>query len=118
MTSGFLAAQSIIRGSSYDDLWKKNLVHLLRTSVSNRMIYEFLGNRGYEFVFKRIATRADLRDALGRQYNPSWWKGGLFPLALLLGNLLKRMRLEDKSCHHENCSCVWCVHMKHQLNAV
>ena len=118
MTSGFLVAQSIIRGSSYDDLWKEDLLPLLRVSASNRMIYELLGNGGYEFVFKRIATRADLRDALGRQYNPSWWKTGLFPLALLLGNLLKRMRAEDKSCHHEDCSCVWCVHLKHQLNAV
>lgn len=114
MTSGFLAAQSIIRASSYDELWKENLLPLLRVSASNRMIYELLGNGGYEFVFKRIATRADLRDALGRQYNPSWWKAGLFPLALLLGNLLKRMRVEDKSCHHEDCSCVWCMHMKHQ----
>jgi flavin-dependent dehydrogenase len=114
MTSGFLGAQSIIRESSYDDLWKEKLLPLLRASVSNRMIYELLGNRGYEFVFKRIATKADLRDALGRQYNLSFWKAGLFPFALLLGNLLKRMRVEDKSCHHEDCSCVWCVHMKHQ----
>jgi flavin-dependent dehydrogenase len=114
MTSGFLAAQSIIRGSSYDDLWKENLLPLLRVCASNRMIYEFLGNRGYEFAFKHIATRADLRDALGRQYTPSLWKAGLFPLALLLGNLLRRMKIEDKSCHHEDCSCVWCVHIKHQ----
>lgn len=114
MTSAFLATQSIIHGSSYDGLWKEKLLPLLRASASNRMIYEFLGNRGYEFVFNRIATRADLRDALGRQYNPSLWKSGLFPIALLLGNLLKRMRVEDKSCHHEDCSCVWCVHMKHQ----
>ena len=119
MTSGFLAAQSIIHGSSYDELWKETLLPLLRVSASNRMIYEFLGNRGYQFVFKRIATRADLRDALGRQYNPSWWKVPLFPLALLLGNLLKRMRVEDKSCHHEDCRCVWCVHIQHEpLNAV
>ncbi len=114
MTSGFLAAQSIIDGTKYDDLWKDSFLRLLRTSASNRMIYEFLGNRGYEFIFKRIAAKADLRDTLGQQYNPSLWKAGLFPLALLLGNLLKRMRVEDKSCHHEDCSCVWCLHMKHQ----
>jgi flavin-dependent dehydrogenase len=118
MTSGFLAAQSIIRGSSYDDLWKEKLLPLLRASASNRMIYEFLGNRGYEFAFKRIANRADFRDALGRQYNPSLWKTGLFPLALLLGNLLKRIKVEDKSCHHEDCSCVWCTHMKEQEKVV
>lgn len=119
MTSGFLAAQSIIHGTKYDELWKNSFLRLLRTSASNRMIYEFLGNRGYEFIFNRIAANTDLRDTLGRQYNPSLWKAGLFPLALLLGNLLKRMRVEDKSCHHEDCSCVWCVHMKHQpRNAV
>ena len=115
MTSGFLAAHSIIRQLSYDELWQKSLLPLLRVSASNRMIYEFLGNSGYEFVFKRIATRAELRDILRRQYNPSWWKTGLFSVALLLGNVLKRVRVKDKSCHHENCSCVWCVHMKHQL---
>jgi len=119
MTSGFLAAQSIINDWSYDDLWQENLLPLLKTSASNRMIYEFLGNRGYEFIFRRIATKADLRDTLRRQYNSSLLKAGLFPFALLLGSALKRMRVEDKSCHHEACSCVWCVHVKHRpINAV
>ena len=114
MTSGFLAAQSIIRRGDYDTLWKKEILPLLRTSLSNRMIYEFLGNTGYEYIAKRIAQRADLRDVLRRAYNPSLLKSALFPLALLLGNMLKRMRVEDKSCHHENCSCVWCTHMRQQ----
>ena len=114
MMSGFLAAQSIVNGVSYDDLWKGNLLPLLRTFASNRMIYEFLGNTGYELIFNRIAVKADLRDTLRRQYNPSFLKAGLFPVALLLGNVMKRMRVEDKSCHHEDCSCVWCVHMTHQ----
>ena len=112
MTSGFLAAQSIIDGASYDDLWKERLLSQLRTSLSNRMIYELLTNRGYEFIFNRIATRSDLRDSLRQQYNQSLWKTGIFPVALFVGNLLKRMRVEDKSCHHENCACVWCTHMK------
>jgi len=114
MTSGFLAAQSIIHGRNYDDLWKGEIRPLLRTSLSNRLIYEFLGNTGYEFIFRRIAKRTDLWDTLRQQYNISILKAALFPLALLLGNLLKRMRVEDKSCHHENCSCVWCTHMKAQ----
>jgi flavin-dependent dehydrogenase len=114
MTSGFLASQSIIHGANYDQLWKKEILPLLRTSLSNRMIYEFLGNRGYEYIAKRIARRADLRGVLRKQYNPSLLKVALFPLALLLANFLKRMRVEDKSCHHENCSCVWCTHMKAQ----
>ncbi len=114
MMSGFLAARSIVNGVSYDDLWKEDLLPSLRTSASNRMIYELLGNTGYEFIFKSIATKADLRDTLRQQYNPSFLKIGLFPIALLLGNVLKRMRVEDKSCHHEDCSCVWCMHMKHQ----
>lgn len=114
MMSGFLAAQSIVNGSSYDELWQANLLPSLRTSASNRMIYEFLGNSGYEFIFKRTATKADLRDTLRQQYNSSFLKAGLFPLVLFLGAVLKRMRVEDKSCHHEDCSCVWCAHMKHQ----
>ncbi len=117
MTSGFLAAQSIIDGANYDQLWKKKLLPQLRTSLSNRLIYEFLTNRGYEFIFQRIATRSDLRESLREQYNWSLWKTGLFPAALLLGNFLKRMRVEDKSCHHENCACVWCTHMKEMQGA-
>jgi flavin-dependent dehydrogenase len=113
MASGFLAAQSIIHGTNYDDLWKQKLLPLLRTSLANRLIYELLRNSGYEFIFKRIATRADLRETLRKQYNRSLLKVGLFPVALFLGNVLKRMKIDDKSCHHENCRCVWCTHMKH-----
>lgn len=116
MTSGFLAAQSIIQGASYDELWKQEILPLLRTSLSNRLIYEFLGNGGYDYIAKRIARRTDLRDVLRKQYNPSLLKFALFPAALLLANILKRMRVEDKSCHHENCSCVWCTHMKEQMS--
>lgn len=116
MTSGFFAAQSIIQGANYDELWKQEILPLLRTSLSNRMIYELLGNPGYEYIAKRIARRADLRDVLRKQYNPSLPKIALFPAALLLANILKRMRVEDKSCHHENCSCVWCTHMKEQMS--
>jgi hypothetical protein len=116
MVSGYLAAQSIVNGADYDHLWKKEIRPLLRTSLSNRMIYEFLGNTGYEYIAKRIARRSDLRNVLRRAYNPSLVKLALFPMALALGNMLKRMRVEDKSCHHKDCSCVWCVHMQHQSN--
>jgi flavin-dependent dehydrogenase len=115
MTSGFLAAQSLIRGTNYDDLWKHEILPLLRTSLSNRMIYEFLGNRGYEFIARRIARTADLRDVLKKAYDPSLLKNALYPLALLLAEVLKRMKVEDKNCHHEDCSCVWCTHMKDQM---
>jgi flavin-dependent dehydrogenase len=112
MTSGFLAAQSILENTNYDDLWKRKILPLLRTSLANRMIYEFLGNRGYEFIARRIAKTADLRDVLKKTYDPSPLKNALYPVALLLANALKRMKVEDKSCHHEDCSCVWCTHMK------
>ena len=118
MTSGFLAAQSAIHGKQYDDLWKKEMLPLLRTSLANRLIYEFLGNPGYEYIAKRIARRRDLRDVLGMGYNPSLVKLALFPVAPALGYFLKRMRVEDKSCHHENCSCVWCTHMMQQAAVV
>ncbi len=117
MISGFLAAQSVVHGTSYDSLWKKEIRPLLRTSLSNRLIYECLGNTGYELISKRIAARTDLREALRKQYNPSVWKAALFPVALLFAHLLKRMRVEDKSCHHENCACVWCTHIKQEQGA-
>ncbi len=115
MRSGFLAAQSIIRGTNYDELWKQEILALLRTSLSNRMIHEFLGNRGYDFIARRIARTADLRDVLRKAYDPSPLKNALYPLAVILANALKRMKVEDKNCHHEDCSCVWCTHMKEQM---
>ena len=118
MTSGFLAAQSVIHNKPYDDLWKKEMLPLLRTSLANRLIYEFLGNPGYEYIAKRIAQRRDLRQVLRMAYNPSLLKITLFPAALALGNVLKRLKVEDKSCHHENCSCVWCTHMKQEVSLV
>lgn len=114
IASGFLAAQSLIHGENYDFLWKKEILPLLRTSLSNRLVYELLGNRGYEYIAKRIARTRDLRDVLRTAYRPSLAKAAIFPLALLLANVLKRMRVEDKGCHHVDCSCVWCTHMKQQ----
>jgi flavin-dependent dehydrogenase len=116
MASGFLAAQSIIRSANYDDLWKQDILPRLRTSVSNRVIYELLGNRGYGYIAKRIARRRDLRDVLREAYNPSLVKLALYPAAVALANFCKRMRVEDKSCHHVDCSCVWCTHMKEQMS--
>jgi flavin-dependent dehydrogenase len=116
MASGFLASQSIIRGTNYDDLWKQEILPLLRTALTNRMIYEFLGNRGYEFIARWIARRRDLRDILRKAYNPSFVKLTLFPVALVLANAFKRMRVEDKSCHHVDCTCVWCTHRKEQAS--
>lgn len=116
MGSGYLAAQSVLNGADYDDLWKKKIRPLLRTSLSNRMIYEFLGNAGYQYIAKRIARGSDLRDVLMHAYKPSLLKLALFPIALALGNILKRMKVEDKSCHHKDCSCAWCTHMKHESN--
>jgi hypothetical protein len=99
-------------GANYDALCKERILPLLRSSLSNRLIYEFLGNRGYEYIFNRITKSADLRDVLRRQYRASLLKAALFPLAFSFANLFKRMKVEDKNCHHENCDCVWCTHMK------
>jgi flavin-dependent dehydrogenase len=115
MTSGFLAAQSIIHGENYDFLWQREILPLLRTSLSNRLVYEMLQNRGYEYIAKRIARTGDLRDVLRAAYRPSPVKAALFPLALLLANWFKRMRVEDKACHHVNCSCVWCTCVKQEI---
>jgi flavin-dependent dehydrogenase len=87
MTAGFLAAQNIIRGTNYDELWKQEILPFLRTSLSNRMIYELLGNLVYEYIAKRIARRRDLRDVLRKAYKPSSLKMAFFPIALLLADI-------------------------------
>ena len=47
ITSGYLAAKSILNNENYDNLIKKRFLSQLQTSISNRFLYGLAGNRGY-----------------------------------------------------------------------
>ncbi len=102
--SGVLAAQSLIEGVDYTGLWHKELLPRLRTSVSNRFLFNVAGDRGRRWVLSHILSGKDTRAQLQRFYRPSLTTRLLFPLA----RLCYRKNLSDKSCDHVDCSCVWC----------
>jgi flavin-dependent dehydrogenase len=67
LTSGHLAAQSIVRGLDYDSLWKAEFGRRLEASRRNRMIFRHLGNRGYDVLVRMTAAHHNPR-ALWRQF--------------------------------------------------
>jgi flavin-dependent dehydrogenase len=106
ITSGVLAARSLLEGSDYEALWRQELGGRMTTALVNRVGYSLLGNQGYRWFLRHMVQQADLRGALYRRYRPSAFKRLLAPLA--------RWRFEsqrsDESCDHIDCSCVWCRH--------
>jgi flavin-dependent dehydrogenase len=101
--SGYLAAKSLMDGSDYDMLWKKELRPMLETSLVNRYLFEKFGHTGYRYLTRKFAEGNPCGFLL-RHYNPS-------PLKRLPLPLAKRKyesRVRDKNCNHEDCACVWC----------
>lgn len=80
ITSGVLAARSLLDGSNYGMLWQQRLAATLHTSMVNRAIYARLGNRGYRWYLAHMQRRGDARALLYRQYRPSVLKRVLFSL--------------------------------------
>jgi flavin-dependent dehydrogenase len=78
--SGYLAARSIIDGTHYDALWKRELKPMLETSLVNRYLFERFGHRGYRFLARRFAE-GNPCGYLRRHYAPSLLKRILLPLA-------------------------------------
>ncbi len=80
IVSGYLAAMSIIKGSDYDSLWKKEIKPMLETSLVNRYLIEKFGDLGYRYIAKKFAE-GDPCNFLKRNYNPSFLKSLLLPIA-------------------------------------
>ena len=108
--SGYLAARSIIEGSSYDRLCDKYIRPMTYASLANRWMFSLLGNRGYTQWLARLGKTDDAIPMLQRHYAPSWFKKNvLFRIA----KQWYRTRLINKQCMHEHCDCVWCRHGTH-----
>ena len=104
MTSGSLAAKSIVDGVGYDYLCRNVIYPKLKTAVSNRYLFKKAGNRGYQILVNRIERTDDARVFLMKNYNPSLFKKLVFPFAMRD----YKSRVKDKSCSHDNCTCTWC----------
>ena len=105
MMSGYLAAQSIIHGKNYDQLWQTTLRPRLRASMINRVVVDRLGNRLYRRFIRRLSATEDARDYLRMVYDWSPWKWLLYPYAVRHFH----SRVRNERCRHtETCDCVWC----------
>ena len=99
ITSGVYAAQTILNGGGqeYDARIRSKLLPSIRTSATNRMLMDRIGDRG----FKRIATywmknQEKTGDGLlfmERLYNPGFFRRILWPVTNRL--LLRKIRLND-----------------------
>ncbi len=103
ISSGVLAAQSLLNGENYDRLWQRELKPQMETSVVNRALYSLVGNSGYRWFLRQVA-KPNLRELLRRQYQPSLMKQLLRPWA----KRRYQSRRKDLTCDHIDCHCIWC----------
>lgn len=105
LRSGILAARSLLEGIDYTQLWRQELLPLLRTGVSNRFIFNNVGERSRRWALRGL-SRTDTTAKLRRLYRPSALTRLVYPLAAWR----YRAPLGDPSCEHADCGCVWCTH--------
>ncbi|HUJ16028.1 MAG TPA: hypothetical protein VL284_19725, partial [Thermoanaerobaculia bacterium] len=80
MTSGHLAARSILEGRDFDELWQSELGSKQETSLVNRFLYELGGNRGLAMFVRSAARARDFRRYLSEWHQRRWWKSLLAPV--------------------------------------
>jgi hypothetical protein len=82
MTTGYLAARSLLEGLRYDELWRARYEAVMRAAVVNRWAQEVLGNYGYPLMLWYLRRHANAgRAILRRHYYPLWYTPLLWPLA-------------------------------------
>ena len=99
LTSGHLAARSLVEGIHFDRLWSERFGPTMRASVASRLLYEALGRYGLRFFVWR-ASRSDFREFLLSWARPAWWRLALRPLA-------QRIFGRAEPCGHK-LLCGWC----------
>ena len=80
LTSGHLAARSILEERSFDELWQSELGAKQETSLVNRFLYESGGNFGLAMFVSRAARARDFRRYLSGWHQHRWWKAMLAPM--------------------------------------
>ncbi|MCF6211518.1 MAG: NAD(P)-binding protein [Gammaproteobacteria bacterium] len=104
ISSGVLAARSLLNNENYDTLWQRELKPQMETSVVNRALFSLLGNRSYGWFLHRYISGPNLRETLRQQYQPSWPKRLLDPWARYRYKSLRKY----VTCDHIDCHCIWC----------
>jgi flavin-dependent dehydrogenase len=82
MTTGWLAARSVVSGTDYDQLWHGRLQPIMRATAVNRYLQQRTGNFGYRLVvcYMRLHPRTG-RALLARHYRPLWYTPLIWPFA-------------------------------------
>ncbi len=98
VTSGVLAANSILSGSDYDAEIKKNLLPLIKLSATNRMLLDRIGNRGFKWLANywmrhQRKNRGEGLLFMKRIYQPDIFRRLLWPITNRV--LLKKVKYSD-----------------------
>lgn len=80
MESGYLAAQSIIHGDSYEKNVKDNLLGKLKASIVIRYVFMLFNNLSYPFIISQLIKRR-VRRKLYRLYNWNILHWLIYPIA-------------------------------------
>ncbi|MGA8808351.1 MAG: hypothetical protein WB973_10775, partial [Thermoanaerobaculia bacterium] len=94
LTSGSLAARSILEERDYDELWKSELGAKQKTSLVNRFLYESGGNFGLSMFVRQAARAKDFHHYLSGWHRTTWWKS-------LLSPVVRRVWKHDGRCQHK-----------------
>ncbi len=94
LTSGVLAARSILEERDFDELWKCELGAKQETSLVNRFLYESGGNFGLSMFVRRAARAKDFHHYLSGWHARPWWK-------VLLSPMVRRFWRHDGRCLHK-----------------
>jgi len=100
LTSGHLAARSIIEERDFDELWTAELRTKQETSLVNRFLYEAGGNTGLSIFVRQAGRARDFHRYLAGWHRSTWWKAMLSPL-------VRRMWRHDGRCLHKPAD-HWC----------
>jgi flavin-dependent dehydrogenase len=94
LTSGSLAARSILEERDYDELWQHELGTKQETSLVNRFLYESGGNFGLSMFVRQASRAKDFHRYLSGWHRSSWWKKMLSPA-------VKKFWKHDGRCLHK-----------------
>ena len=81
ITSGCLAAQTILTADDYDVAWRRLLGPAHAASVALRYFYERSGRTGARWLIRAAGKARNVRAYLHGLYQPAWWQQVLLPLA-------------------------------------
>lgn len=80
LTSGYLAARSILESRDFDDLWHAEFGAKQETSLVNRFLYEMGGNAGLSMFVRQAGRARDFDGYLRGWHRRTWWKALLAPI--------------------------------------